>query len=309
MALNIIYAGVDITDRVEVTKADIHDHAGGKADSLELAFADPLGLWSEWKPQKGEEISVTESGFGSGKMYIDELGQSPGLFVLRAMSTPLASKSPKTRSWEKIRFLKLANDLVTELGLTLQTYDVGNWLYNRIEQNNVPNLEMLRAVCVREGYVLKITDGKAVIYDERKLEKAQSVLTIYGSDIIGDYGFKDASSGLKQSCQVRYLTPAGEFIQHEFRDPNIIGGNLPINERVNDRAEADRFAKGYLRSVNKWEKSGTIAIKLNTNITAGNVVEIAEVGMADGLYFIDKAVHRLTHDRTVLTLRKPLEGY
>lgn len=308
--MNLIYEGKDITNYVEIKEADIIDNAGGIADKIELKFADTENLWSKWKPKKGHKVVINESGFSSGLMYIDEWHQSRGLFRLKAISTPLTAKTVKTRSWENIRFLKLASDIAQSQGLALQTFNIQDWFYDRMDQVEQTDFEFLNDRCMLEGYCLKITDGKAVIYNESMQEKETPVKTIYRSEFIGEFDFYSVSNGVYSGCIVNHMTDSGELIKYEFT-PSIIsaGPILKKDIRLGNRAEAERYAKGLLRYANKHETVGMIKIKLNPSIAAGNMVMIADVGIADGNYFVERIIHRLTSDISILSLRKPLEGY
>jgi hypothetical protein len=171
------------------------------------------------------------------------------------------------------------------------------------------NLALLNRLCIREGYSLKITNGKAIIYDERKQETSSPVKSIYPYDLVSKYVFKSVTESLKSSCNIRYFLSSGELIEFNFETQGYLGGALNITERVNSQAEAERFAKGYLRDINKYETIGNIIIKLNTGIAAGNVIKISGIGYFEGSYFVDRIIHNLTKNLSILRLRKPLEGY
>jgi len=303
--MQIIYEGKDITSSVDIHRADITDIAGGKADSLEICFSDPEGMWSKWKPQKNDTIEIIEDGFSSGEMYIDELEQQRGLYIIRALSIPQEAKTHKTKSWEQVRFLEFAREIASRYGFTLQTYGIENYLYNRLDQNNQADFEFLALRCMLEGYALKITDKKVVIYDERYMENQQAVKTIYLSDFDGNFKFKNKSTEIYSSCRVTYGS-----IQSEYKATGIYGPTLNISNIVlSSQAEAERYAKNILRFYNKYEQTGKCPIEFDAGIAASCNVQIVDVGMADGKYFCEKVVHRLVEGKTVLNLRRPLEGY
>ena len=304
--MRLIYEGKDITNDVEINKADIYDRAGGKADSMDLIIADTISLWSKWKPAKGDRIKYQSKGFDTGIMYVDEWEQDPGIIILRAISTPLESKTEKTRTWRNIRFLKIAQDISAIYGLTLKTYHINNHLYDHIDQVRETDFGFLNRLCIREGYALKITDQKAVIYDERTMEQSEPVITITNPD---NYSFKSFSDGLKSNCIIKYLTNTGKTIEYEFKIPGVSGGTLKINEYLGSQAEAERFSKGYLRSINKYETTGAVIIPFNGKVAGGNMVKVTGVGLSDGRYFVDSITHRLTNGETDIYLRRPLEGY
>ncbi len=306
-AMNIIYEGVDITDAVEVQKADIIDNAGGIADSIDLCFSDTDGLWSKWKPQKGHKLNVLESGFSSGNMYVDSIVQSRGSIRLKGLSLPPGAKTEKSKAWESIRFMEMAKNIA--YGFTLEAYGVSDYSYSRIDQLSETDYSFLSRRCIMEGYAAKVCNGKLVIYDERSFEARASVKTIYQDGFDGDFEFKDVLAGLYSACTISCSSMAGT-IQKEFRPMTAPAGpTLKPRIYVENLAQAERFSRGLLRAANKHEKTGRIQVQLDPELAAGSCVDMNGVGLADGKYFIEQAIHRLKHKKTVLKLRKPLEGY
>lgn len=307
--MNILYEGVDITNRIEVNKADIFDNAGGNADSIELIFADTEGFWSKWKPQKGHKIEVKEEGYSSGLMYVDHLEQVRGKFIIKGLSTPPDAKTVNTRSWEKVGFLKFAKDIADKYGFQLQAYGIVDYKYERVDQIERADFEFLAYRCMLEGYMLKISNQKVIIYDEKYMESQDPARTVYLDELDGDYNFKSISVGLFNSCQV-YSNSSSGFIKSEFKPSSDSPG--PVLKRdifVNSQAEADRYSRGLLRAVNKYESTGRIQIEISSKITAGNNINMDRIGFANGKYFIEQAVHRLVNRKSIFKLRKPLEGY
>ncbi|MFO7153934.1 MAG: hypothetical protein DIU64_003095 [Caldicoprobacter oshimai] len=303
--MRIIYEGVDITEAIEVKKADIIDNAGGVADSIELWFDDPQGFWSQWQPQKNHRVELKEGGFDSGVMYVDELEQKRGFFIIRALSIPQEAKTDRTKSWENIRFMELANELAAKYGFPLETYGVQNYLYQRVDQYEQADFEFLAWRCMLEGYALKIAGEKVIIYSEKYIESQAPAKTLYIDQFDGDFGFRIKATGIFGACRVSY----GD-ISYEFRPAGTLGPTMQITDiYVSSQGEAERFAKNLLRAKNKYEHTGYCTIELDPGIAAGTVLQIAGVGLADGKYFCEQTVHRLVERKTFLRLRRPVEGY
>lgn len=307
--LNIIYEGMDISDSIEVLKADIYDNAGGIADNVELVLSDTIGLWSKWKPKKGDKIEVINEDFSSGMMFIDYLEQIRGEFIIKAISLPPKAKTPNTKLWENIRLLKLAEEIANKYGFILQTYGVKDWQYCHVDQIEQPDFEFLAYRCLLEGYMLKICNNKIIIYDERTQEQQDAIITVNMDDIDGSYNFKSISTGLFKSCLV-YCSTVNGLIKSSYEPLHeYIGPVLKRNIYVDNHEEANRFAKGLLRAVNKNESTGRVQIKFNSELAAGSNLYIDQIGFGDGKYFIEQIVHRLTEGKSLLRLRRPLEEY
>lgn len=309
--MNIIYNSVDITNSVEPLKITLTDNSGGIADSIEAIFSDTKDLWSQWKPKKNDTLEVKQNGYSSGLMYIDELIQNAGKFTLRALSIPQSSKTARNQAWENVRFLEFASEIAGRYGFKIQTYGIENQLYQRVDQIEQADFSFLAYRCMLEGYALKINNKNIVIYDEYTYEQKSIAGTnsiIYKTDILNSFQFKDKSTDIFKKCVVK-SNSAGRYIQGEFEDPNVNGPTLTKLIYCSNQAEANRYAKSYLRFFNKNMTTGSFPINLNTDYAAGTNIQIKNTGMFDNKYFIDKIIHDLINSRTNPHLRKPLEGY
>ncbi len=307
--MDLIFEGVNITDKVSITSASITDCAGGRADILEVAFADTQGLWSKWKPQKGNVIELKQEGFTSGLMHLDQQRQIQGSYIVEAISTPVNAKSNRSRSWNQVRFQKLASDVAANLGLGLK-FEAVDQFYEWIWQNDETDLEFLNKLAKREGFMLKIFNGQILLYDERQLEKTATKLKISPSDCIGPWSYLDTANGKKSACTIAYIGLDGKLTSYTFRTPEAIGAELKIKDiRLSSIAEAERWSKGFLRQANKNLQSFKCAVRFNHGIAAGSTVECGDFGLTDGNYYVEKAVHNLTGNVTRLEMRRPLEGY
>lgn len=307
--MNIIYNDVDITNSVQTTTAQITDNAGGKPDSLTVVFSDTDGLWSKWKPAKNDTVRITHNGFDTGTLFVDELWQRSGSFEIKALSIPQTSKSAHTQGWEKVRLLEIATEIATRHGLTLQSFEITNHLYERVDQQEIADFAFLADFCMLEGYALKINNRSVVIYSE-SFEEQKPVnpnISVVGNGSINDADFRNKSTDTYQKCIVRSNDPS--YIEGEFSDPNIFGPTIKRDLYATNQAEAIRWARGVLRSYNKLMVTGSMAINLNTNYAAGTSLNVQDIGLFDGKYFIHALVHDFINNKTKLTLRKPLEGY
>lgn len=303
--VQLIYEGKDITRVVDIKKADIIDNAGGIADSLEIELNDTLRLWSDWKPKKNHRIELKYRGFNSGQMYVDELDQKRGLFIIKALSIPQEAKTYNTKAWENVRFLEFATEIALKYGFELRSYGIQNYLYERVDQYEQADFEFLAWRCTLEGYMLKITDGKVVIYDEKYMEQQAPAKVIYLEQLDGDYRFRTKATDIFSSCIVSYGS-----IRYQFNAPGVHGPELKLSDiYITNLGEAERFSRNLLRFKNKHENVGYGIIEIETGIAAGNNVQIQGVGLADGKHFCEQIIHSIVNNKTFLKLRKPLEGY
>ncbi|WP_040948478.1 phage late control D family protein [Gorillibacterium massiliense] len=305
--MNIYYNGTDITSSVHPIVVQFTDNTGGKPDSLSLVFADPSGLWSQWKPMKNDTLQVKEKSFDTGVMYIDQISQQAGSFGMQALSIPLVSKTARSQGWENVRFLELVTQIAARYNLKVQTYNVSNYLYTRVDQQDEADFAFLAYRCMLEGYVLKITNQMLVVQNEADEGNRTKVTMIRASDIIRDFDFIDKSTDIYGACQV--ISQSDVQIKGIFKAPDIDGAAMREFLYVSNQAEADRWARGLLRNANKYRIMGRLTITLNTGLAAGSVLQLYGIGYFDGLYVIDCILHDLASNRSKLTIRRVLEGY
>ncbi|WP_438449501.1 phage late control D family protein, partial [Gorillibacterium sp. sgz5001074] len=260
-------------------------------------------------PRKNDLLQVRTGSFDTGAMFIDHLEQGAGEFAMKALSIPQEAKSVRSQGWESVRFLEFATQLAARHGFEVRTYGVTNHLYDRVDQLEEADFAFLASRCTREGYGLKVTDRKVILFDESAEASRTETTTIRTGDMIGQFRFIDKSTDIYGSCRVFGRGPTGERIQAAFTAPDTTGPMAVHKLALSNQAEADRWARGLLRSANKYRVTGTLTVTMNTGLAAGSVVRIDGVGLFDGLYVIDQLTHDPVHDRTKLTLRKPLEGY
>jgi uncharacterized protein len=306
--MNILSNGVDISPSVQPTSLLISDRSGGIPDSIGVLFSDTEGQWSQWKPSKNDTLQIKQNGFNTGIMYIDELAQGAGVFETNALSIPQKCKTHRSQGWENVRFMEIVSQIAARYGFRVQTYNVINHLYERVDQNEEADLSFLAFRCMLEGYALKINNRNLVIYDEAKEEQKEPKPIIYQSNMHGSFNFRSKSTDIFEKCIIHSQTLT-DFIKGEFVDSSFFGPTIKKNLFVSNQDEANRWSKGILRSFNKYAITGKFSIDLNLNLASGTCIGIQDTGMFDGKYFIDQLTHDLINNRTKLMVRKPLEGY
>ena len=304
--MKLIYEEKDISEFIEISKVDFTDNAGFIADSIELCFSDTKNIWSTWKPQKNHKLRILHEGFDSGIMYVDELEQRKGTFIIRALSIPQEAKNYNSQGWEAIRFLELATQIASRYKFNLKTYGVENYYYQRVDQLEQSDIEFLAQRCILEGCILKICNNSIVIYNEAYIEGAEAVRTILFPELEGIYKFLNKATNIFNSCEIK-----NNGIKSTFKPATApMGADLKLSDiYLTSQGEADRFAKNILRSKNKYEWSGTFVINLDTTIAAASNVDIKGIGISDGKYFCEQVIHSFIEQKTIIKCRKPLEGY
>lgn len=305
--MQLFYNNVDILTNKDVALSSCAatDNASGQADILDMVFSDTAAFWGVWQPQKGDEIIFAHDGWSTGKTYIDYICDTDTAFKLSARSLPPKAKQSGSTAWEYVRFSKIASDLAIASGLELSLYNITDYNYVRFDRKNESSLQALNRLCIREGYALKITNGKAVIYNEKSYENATAIKTIYPSK----YYFEGLDIG-KQSVNIKWVDGKGNLIQGVATDTSInLETEFITSLPVYNTAEAERFAKGYLRQFNKGRTIGQISTDRDLSLAAGNVIYVSVMGMFAGNYFIEQIKHEFVGGaKSQYKLRKAIEG-
>lgn len=306
--MKIFYEGVDIYKDISVHRCYHDMYAEKQSDELLLKLNDTRQLWDTWSPKKGDTIAVEDGHAKTGTMFVESVVPESGVVTLRAYSMPQSVRDKRSKSWEKVKFLQLAQEIAGRHGLSLETYGITDQMYEFVEQNNLPDFAFLQGRCTLEGAAFLVYDGKLVLYDEAYMESQTPVDTItitpasvfeYRDQGANAYGSAIAANGKFTGS---FSAPAGGDKQlHRI---------LPIT--MSSQGEADRFAKGLLRDANKGATTGTLWTgSLLRNYAAGSVVSLATEGVKswDGPAFISRIRHDYVKTRSKVYLRKPLEGY
>lgn len=306
--MKIIYEGVDIYPEVSVNRC-FHDMYGEQqSDELLLKLNDTRQLWDTWAPKQGDTIAIEDGAAKTGAMFVESVVPESGIITLRAYSMPQSVKDKRSKSWEKVKFLQLAQEIADRHGLTLDTYGVTDQTYDYVEQNNLPDFAFFQQRCTLEGVAFLVYDGKLVVYDEVSMESGTPAgsITITTAD---DFEYRDEAVNAYGSAEIVNGGLTGTFVAPAGTG-KVLRKIIPI--RMSDQTEADRFAKNILRDANKNATTGVLwATSLLRNYAAGSVVSMATEGVRswDGPAFISRIRHDYVKARSKLYLRKPLEGY
>lgn len=324
-AIRLIYDGTDISVDVsgDLVSFDYTDNESNTADDISVKLKNDTGLWSgAWFPGKGDTLKAyvlhEQAELYCGTFKIDELAYSgpPKTFDIKAVSVPLNGdirRTAKSKTWEDIKLSVICQEIAAAGDLELY-YDVENDpTYDRLSQREESDLKFLERICADEGYSLKITDQRLVVFDQKKYESEKPVAIIeLSKSAIKSFSFKSQAFDLYKTCTVSYFDPEKEEeLQETFTAPDVNEGmDKRVVKRAGSLAEAKRIARATLRKLNRHEITGELTLVGDTVYLAGLIVTIKGFGKYDGNYLIEKARHSVNNGYTVsLSIRRVLEGY
>ena len=306
--MNLYYNGVDIYNDVSVNYCVHEMHAERQSDTLVLRFNDVKGVWSKWNPADGDELRFVEGASDTGKMFIHSMRPENGLFTVRAMSMPKSGGTKKSKSWEGVRFLQIANEVAGNHGLTFQNYGCPNQVYPYLKQENESDFSLFSRLCMLEGCQMLIYDGKLLAYSEAYIE-GQSPAGTLDVDENGNFTYHDDRSGCYGSCEISSGSFFGKFTDPNARSAAVLRPDHPV--QVTSNAEAARFARGMLRNANKYGRTGQFSKSLQLGYAAASMMNLntPKASAWDGPVFVYKVRHDFVGNKSTIYFRDLLEGY
>ena len=326
--LQVTYDGTDISrDLAEyLTGFSYLDHAGGKADDLQIIVEDRDRLWSgSWFPTKGAILKATivnnllgvEKTLHCGTFAVDELTAqgAPNTVTIKAVSSLMAKgfkRVGKSREWENITLGTIVKRIASEHGLSVFYQVDEDPSYTRLDQREESDLAFLNRICRDNDFSLKLSDETLIVFHSRTLEQAASVWSLKRGTDIADHSFASKTFDVFKDCEVSYMDPGKKELQvYTFTpdDAPSVEQTLKSNRRVESLAQAQRLAKSLLRQKNKQEITGRITTMGNTVLLAGLTCDVAGVGVFSGKYIIDEARHTYSKNdgyATEVSIRKVL---
>lgn len=304
--IKLFYENVDISDAVSIKRCYHDMYAGGISDAVHLDFFDTKNLWDKWSPQTGEEIRIGYGSISTGAMFISSIVPRNGMISIIAQSAPMSGYAPRSKAWQKVRFLQIASEIAERNNLSLSLHGVSDHIYAYIFQDNESDFSFLYRITKQEGFSFLVYDKTLVVFDEAYMEAVapQEKLPVA---IDADYKYTDRRAEAFGSCTVVSGQYEGSYSVaadgRVLRPQNVLG--------VGNVADAERFAKGLLRFENKRCRGGYIRTQVLTGYAPASTVYLLNERAPswDGSVFIDHIRNDYSKGQSKIFFRKPLEGY
>lgn len=216
-------SGQDVSQDVlpDLLSFSFSDKESGEADEISLTLKDETGKWAQtWKPDGGEVVDAylatgrinlpAVDELHCGRFYVDSMSVrgAPRTFEMQAVSTPMSEpirRKQITKAWESRTLKGIAQEICNENELEL-FFDVEeDPKYDRRDQKEESNLAFLQRLCEDEGFSIKVTDRKIVIFDQKAYESKPPIKTIVlGVSDILSWSFSSQQSETYKTCVVAW---------------------------------------------------------------------------------------------------------
>lgn len=307
MSTKVFYNGVDITNDITVLSCIMTDSNGGKQDYCKISFANGGKVWQEWKPQYNDEVRVTHGYSDSGIMYINGIGSNENTYTLILLPTPTTAKKKKSRIWRKVKLSEIISDAAKGIGFKVEFYGFKDYIYSTKTQINKTDIAFMCEACAYEGINVKIFNKTFIIYDEKTLNLSEAIGTIK-PDECAFYSFDDENIPLS-AVTVKYLDAATkQFISYTAISKDIDGGSITLPIKVDNQAQAERFAMNYLQKNNNYIECGTLKLKNADVFASGSVINLDEFNGYSGKWYINESIFDTTNNDCIFKINK-IRGY
>lgn len=298
MDFKTLIEGKELDARIE--RIHITDRQGAQADDLKIEIVND----DHENIYRGNDIEGIFGGFKSGKMHIDKISSTTTKTLIGAISAPINAKEKRCRHWRKVRLFDIVNDVAIGCGVSVFYENVKNIYYENVTQYNETDLAFLNRLCIREGYSLKIDDERIIIYDVETAEASESVYKIGANQDIEV--IKNCISFSENPNRIRSVTVKhySDRLISCTAESGTMGEKITIREYVGDEAEAERFARGYLRYYSQNDITVDALIPINDGIASGNCVDLVGYARYDGKYFIYECCHDPKNNQSRICGRK-----
>jgi len=322
--LDITYQGVSITtDIADDLLSFIHnDNASQTADDITITLKDNRGKWiRDWFPEKGHKLKAvlvlenwnsegTKEELPLGTFIIDapEYQLSPSQLDLKGVSIPNSNNftdDPVSKGWNKIKLKEMISQIAAKHGLTLLYDSQVNPQIERIDQNELSDMNFIADLAKKYGLAYKVSDEQIIIYSQAEYEQKPPVVTVKrtgGVVISGSLRTAPTYTGVK----VNFTPPkTGKQVSATFGTTEKL---FEVNQSAQNQAEAEQMAKAKLRELNKESMTAELTLVGMLQIVAGVVIKLEDFGKFDGNYFVDKVTQTLPNFSINVSAHKALEG-
>ena len=312
----IIYNGKDITKDITpyVEELSYEDTTEDKASCIDLTLNNESMRWAnEWYPEKGDNITLFIGEMNCGTFTIDQnkLKGPPDRIVIQALENMITEpiRTKKNSAHENKSLQQLAQAVAKANKLTL-VGTLPNIIIERVTQRHMTDLKWLRKISYDFGVIFSVRDKKLIYTSLYEIDKAGPSFTVDKTGI-KDYELTDKTSGIFKACTVSYHVPKKrEVISQTVTAADVVtvrnndgidyrqittADTLVVHRKVENAAQAQAMAKAALYRANSQQQAGSIKMKGNKYVLAGNNFEQTGLGAAgSGIFNIQKAKHTVT---------------
>lgn len=318
--LKVIYKGKDISEEIQEYILDFsYTDNDNDAEDLQLTLENKEELWyKEWFPEKGDTINATIIIIKDGATIPVPIGEfevdginvkgKPNITTIKAITAFISGEirdTKRSKAWEKIKFKAIVSEIAGKHGYSPVFNIQKDKLYDKVDQNNLSDIEFIKKLCKDLGYDVKVNNTKIIITDEEYYESKGPDFNIYNhredadkSDIFDllNWEFDESSIGAYTSCENQYKDPKTRKVykaKAESKKEKESKKILRLNKKVKSDAENEQLCKDALKRENAKTKTAKFSFAPDKAVYGKNIINVSGWGVFDGKYLIDSVTHKI----------------
>ena len=302
--MELYYNGVDIADRVDITKCVHHETSGGRCDCLEIEM-EHAGAWYAWEPQTDDQIIAAMDGYHTGTLYLSTILPRDGKYRILAASIPSAARRKGYATYANISLKDLLASCASECGM-------GSGLFGFDDEIIYPflmrKMEGAAAFIDRlmrwEGAAFKTVGSRFAGISISSIQTAQADQTVEIS--AEQSGITHMKRNDAKWAGVTIRTPYAECSAVD--DAVSSGVYMTVTDLpALDDVQAGRWARGLLLTNNRRAETLTISTEFNAGISAMTRIDIESPTETGGEWLVDEVVHDFIAKATSATLARCID--
>lgn len=290
--------GYDISHEIDIQGATTTDNSGGCADTCEIILPDTQRM-EAWEIEHGMTLEITEGGYSTGEMKIDEIDRRPdGTLALRAKSLSEQAKEKKWGCFENVRLCDLLYAGARALSMDCAMYGVNETtMLRRVVQRNESWPEFLATVFRNECASIKFEGNRilAIGYEWAFARRPVRVI-------------RDEGKGrMIRTPRLRTLRVRSGEIEALATDEGAVGtaSRTIFGQQIYDMPQAIRAARGQLMAENVKSETYTLTLgEMDTEIAAMSRIDLYGVSGTIGNWFVSSVEHNFKKNRSTLRLNR-----
>lgn len=343
----VSFDGVDISDPINrnLLSMSYTDNEEDEADDLQIKIHDKDKKWlGQWlndtmiqasfgskQGTKGLTISAGVKQYRDGKINSGNFGLfeldsikvsgPPTNIIIKGTSLPFSGIRTEERNkcWEGYTLKGIGAEIARKGGLGF-VYDCPSEpKYSRVEQAEQTDIAFLMQLCHDNGFSLKISGMKLVIFDQSRYENMSAACVVRwmdGTYIRYDLETQDGEKHYDEVTVVYYdVSGAVKYTASARTDDYDEKASehttcTVTTRKVHSASAAGELARQILRLHNKYERKVSITLIGNPILGAGMTMTLQGFGLWDDKYIIKTCKHEIGPNgyTTKVTLRSIPEG-
>lgn len=297
------------------------DCATGSMDTVSVVLDNTDSRFSKgWMPKKKDHMAafIVTDRWGNnqkkkekmhcGNFMVDTIRFSapPSLCEIGAISAPEISAfrtTERERTWKKATLHGIARTIASryKLKILFKGSDVN---VGTLEQSGETDHGFLEKTAESYGYGMKLYRGRIFIYSIAEMESAKPSCTIHRYQVTGGYDWETSMTGTYTGAKIRYTDEKSKEVSCTVgKGPRW----LRISESADSIAQARKLAAAKVNNENRGTTTMSLTIRGDIRYYSTSTVVLQGFNKLSGIYFIDKAEHRIDASQgytTQLTMHK-----